>query len=60
VNLMAEAVKKAGSTDKAAVSDAFESIQGFQGFSGTYCYSATDHAGIHGQMYVLQGDAAVN
>jgi len=69
VNLMAEAVKLAGSTDKAAVRDAFESIQDFQGFSGMYSYSATDHVGIHGQMwlfqikkgeYVLQGDAAVN
>ena len=29
VNLMAEAVTKAGSTDKAAVRDAFESITGF-------------------------------
>ena len=69
VNLMAEAVKLAGSTDKAAVRDAFESIQDFQGFSGMYSYSATDHVGIHGQMwlfqikkgeFVLQGDAAVN
>ena len=69
VNLMAEAVKQAGSTDKAAVRDAFESITDFQGFSGVYSYSATDHVGIHGQMwlfqikngeYVLQGDAAVN
>ena len=69
VGLMAEAVKRAGSTDKAAVRDAFESIQGFPGFSGMYNYSATDHVGIHGGMwlfqikngeYVLQGDAAVN
>jgi branched-chain amino acid transport system substrate-binding protein len=69
VNLMAEAVTKAGSTDKAAVRDAFESITNYQGFSGVYNYSATDHVGIHGQMwlfqikngkFVLQGDAAVN
>ena len=69
VNLMAEAVKRAGGTDKAAVRDAFEGIQNFPGFSGMYSYSATDHVGIHGQMwlfqiksgeYVLQGDAAVN
>ncbi len=69
VNLMAEAVKQAGGTDKAAVRDAFESITDFPGFSGMYSYSATDHVGIHGQMwlfqikngeYVLQGDAAVN
>jgi branched-chain amino acid transport system substrate-binding protein len=69
VSLMAAAVTKAGSTDKAAVRDAFESITDFQGFSGVYSYSATDHVGIHGQMwlfqikngkYVLQGDAPVN
>jgi branched-chain amino acid transport system substrate-binding protein len=69
VNLMAAAVSKAGSTDKTAVRDAFESITDFQGFSGVYSYSATDHVGIHGQMwlfqikngeYVLQGDAPVN
>ena len=69
VNLMAEAVKKAGSTDKAAVRDAFESITNFQGFSGVYNYSATDHVGIHGQMwlfqikggkFVLQGTKSVN
>ena len=69
VNLMAEAVKQAGSTDKAAVRDAFESIQNFPGLSGMYNYSATDHVGIHGGMwlfqinngeYVLQGDAPVN
>jgi branched-chain amino acid transport system substrate-binding protein len=66
---MAEAVKKAGSTDKAAVRDAFESITDYQGFSGVYSYSATDHVGIHGQMwlfqikngkFVLQGDKSVN
>ena len=36
VNLMAEAVTKAGSTDKQAVRDAFESITGFWGFAGQY------------------------
>ena len=69
VNLMAEAVKQAGSTDKAAVRDAFESIQNYPGLSGMYSYSATDHVGIHGGMwlflikngkYVLQGTKSVN
>ncbi len=69
VNLMSEAVKQAGGTDKAAVRDAFESIQNFPGLSGMYNYSADDHVGIHGGMwlfqikngeYVLQGDAPVN
>jgi branched-chain amino acid transport system substrate-binding protein len=69
VNLMAEAVKQAGSTDKTAVRDAYESIQNFPGLSGMYNYSATDHVGIHGGMwlflikngkYVLQGTKSVN
>jgi len=69
VSLMAAAVTKAGSTDKAAVRDAFESIQGFQGVAGVYNYSATDHVGIHGGMwlyqiksgkYVLQGTKSIN
>jgi branched-chain amino acid transport system substrate-binding protein len=69
VNLMAEAVTKAGSTDKQAVRDAYESITGFWGFAGQYNYSATDHTGIHGGMWLYQikngeykliGDAAIN
>ena len=69
VSLMAEAVKKAGSTDKTAVRDALESIQGFWGVAGQYNYSATDHVGIHGGMwlfqikngkYVLQGTKSIN
>jgi branched-chain amino acid transport system substrate-binding protein len=69
VNLMNEAVKKAGSTDKAAVRDAFESISGYYGAAGQYNYSADDHIGIHGGMwlfqikngkYKLMGDAAIN
>jgi branched-chain amino acid transport system substrate-binding protein len=69
VNLMAEAVTKAGSNDKQAVRDAFESITGFWGFAGQYNYSATDHTGIHGGMWLYQiqngeykliGDAAIN
>jgi branched-chain amino acid transport system substrate-binding protein len=69
VSLMAEAVTKAGSNDKTKVRDAFEAIQGFQGVSGVYNYSATDHVGIHGGMWLYQvkngqykliGDAAIN
>ena len=69
VNLMSEAVKTAGSTDKAAVRDAFESIQGYWGLAGQYNYSADDHVGIHGGMWLFQiengeykliGDAAIN
>ena len=69
VSLMAEAVKQAGSTDKSAVRDALESIHGFWGVTGQYNYSATDHVGIHGGMwlyqikngkYVLQGTKSIN
>jgi len=69
VSLMAEAVKQAGSTDKSAVRDALESIHGFWGVTGQFNYSATDHVGIHGGMwlyqikngkYVLQGTKSIN
>ena len=69
VSLMAEAVKQAGSTDKSAVRDALESIHGFWGVTGQYNYSATDHVGIHGGMwlyqikngkYVLPGTKSIN
>ena len=69
VMLMNEAVTKAGSTDKQAVRDAFESITGFYGVAGQYNYSADDHIGIHGGMWLFQikkgeykliGDAAIN
>ncbi len=69
VMLMNEAVTKAGSTDKEAVRSAFESITGFYGVAGQYNYSADDHIGIHGGMWLFQiekgeykliGDAAVN
>jgi branched-chain amino acid transport system substrate-binding protein len=69
VNLMAQAVTKAGSIDKTKVRDAFESIQGYWGFAGQYSYSATDHVGIHGGMwlyqikngkYILQGTSSIN
>jgi branched-chain amino acid transport system substrate-binding protein len=69
VNLMNEAVKQAGSTDKQAVRDAFESITGYYGVAGQYNYSATDHTGIHGGMWLYQikngeykllGDKSIN
>lgn len=69
VMLMNEAVTKAGSTDKQAVRDAFEAISGFYGVAGQYNYSADDHIGIHGGMWLYQiekgeykliGDAAIN
>lgn len=44
--LAVEAIKKAGTTDKAAVRDALESIQGHVGVTGTYNMSADDHNGL--------------
>jgi len=44
--LAVEALKKAGSTDKARVRDALESVRGFMGTAGVFNYSPTDHVGL--------------
>jgi len=41
-----EALKKAGSTDKAKVRDAIESVRGLMGTAGAFNYSPTDHVGL--------------
>ena len=41
-----EALKKAGSTDKAKVRDAIESVRGLMGTAGQFNFSATDHVGL--------------
>ena len=41
-----EAIKKAGSTDKAKVRDAIEGIRGFMGTAGVFNMSPTDHMGL--------------
>jgi branched-chain amino acid transport system substrate-binding protein len=41
-----EALKKAGSTDKAKVRDAIESVRGLMGTAGMFNYSAADHVGL--------------
>ena len=41
-----EALKKAGSTDKAKVRDAIESARGLMGTAGVFNYSASDHVGL--------------
>lgn len=46
VLLVAEALKKANSTDASKIRTAMESIQGFQGVVGEYNMSADDHRGI--------------
>ncbi|OEY66348.1 ABC transporter substrate-binding protein [Marinobacter sp. X15-166B] len=44
--LAVAAIEKAGSTDKAAVRDALESIQGHVGVTGTFNMSPDDHNGL--------------
>lgn len=41
-----DAIKRAGSTDKAKVRDAIEATKSFVGTSGTFNMSATDHMGL--------------
>ncbi|CAA7615440.1 ABC-type branched-chain amino acid transport systems, periplasmic component [Candidatus Terasakiella magnetica] len=41
-----EAIKRAGSTDKAKVRDEIEKIKGFVGTTGIYNFSPTDHLGL--------------
>jgi len=40
------AIKQAGTTDKKAVRDAIENMQGFVGTAGTFNFSPTDHNGL--------------
>ncbi|WP_100639093.1 ABC transporter substrate-binding protein [Marinobacter salexigens] len=49
--LAVEAIEKAGSTDKAAVRDALESIQGHVGVTGTFNMSADDHNGLQADSF---------
>jgi branched-chain amino acid transport system substrate-binding protein len=44
--LAVEAIRKAGSTDKAKVRDALESIRGYMGTAGVVNMSAQDHLGL--------------
>jgi len=44
--LTVEAIKKAGTTDKAKVRDALESIRGYMGTAGLVNMSPTDHMGL--------------
>jgi branched-chain amino acid transport system substrate-binding protein len=49
--LAVEAIEKAGSTDKAAVRDALENIQGHVGVTGTFNMSADDHNGLKADSF---------
>ena len=44
--LAVDAIKRAGTTDKAKVRDALEATKGFVATSGTFNMSATDHMGL--------------
>jgi branched-chain amino acid transport system substrate-binding protein len=44
--LAVEALKKAGTADKAKVRDALESVRGFMGTAGMFNMSPTDHVGL--------------
>ncbi|MDD2546493.1 MAG: ABC transporter substrate-binding protein, partial [Burkholderiaceae bacterium] len=44
--LTVDAMKRAGSTDKAKVRDAIEATKNFVATSGTYSLSPTDHLGL--------------
>lgn len=49
--LAVEAIEQAGTTDKAAVRDALESIQGHVGVTGTFNMSADDHNGLEAESF---------
>lgn len=51
LNLAVEAIKKAGTTDKEAVREALESIQGHVGVTGTFNMSADDHNGLNADSF---------
>jgi branched-chain amino acid transport system substrate-binding protein len=46
LNLAVDAIKRAGSTDKAKVRDAIEATKGFAATAGIFNYSPTDHLGL--------------
>ncbi len=46
LGLAVDAIKRAGSTDKAKVRDAIEATKGFVGTGGIFNMSATDHMGL--------------
>ncbi len=53
VMLVAEAIKKAGSTDPVKVKEAMESIQGYAGLVGVYAFSKDNHRGTGRKDTVL-------
>jgi branched-chain amino acid transport system substrate-binding protein len=60
-NMLFEAIKRANSTDKAAIVAELQKLQDFKGVNATYSFSETNHTGIQPQHlsffeYVKEGD----
>ena len=51
--LIVDAIKRAGSTDKAKVRDALEATKGYVGTAGVVNMSATDHMGLDLSAFVM-------
>ena len=51
--LIVDAIKRAGSTDKAKVRDALEATKGYVGTRGVVNMSATDHMGLDLSAFVM-------
>jgi branched-chain amino acid transport system substrate-binding protein len=51
--LVVDAIKRAGSTDKAKVRDALEATKGYVGTAGVVNMSATDHMGLDLSAFVM-------
>jgi branched-chain amino acid transport system substrate-binding protein len=51
--LAADAIKRAGSTDKEKVRESIEKTKGFVGVSGIYNMSSTDHMGLTRQAFKM-------
>ncbi|HUC49839.1 MAG TPA: ABC transporter substrate-binding protein [Xanthobacteraceae bacterium] len=51
--MMANAIKKAGSTDGTAIRDAFEKLGHYDGAGASYDFSADQHVGITKNPYVI-------
>ena len=53
LHIAVEAIKRAGTTDKAKVRDAIEQTKGFVGQSGAFTMSPTDHMGLSTSAFRL-------
>jgi branched-chain amino acid transport system substrate-binding protein len=60
IMLVAQAIRNAKAAEPSAIRDALEKVQGFWGTAGEFNFSATDHAGLTEDAFVMvritQGD----